>query len=95
VFDRDTRAVSHGCVRLEHALDLAKALMAGDPTWTAEKIDTTLQTRDTVRARLPQSIAVYLLYWTVFQDNTGQLNFRPDLYDWDMRLLRLLDAGKA
>ncbi len=30
-FERDSRDVSHGCVRLERAMDLAKGLLADDP----------------------------------------------------------------
>jgi murein L,D-transpeptidase YcbB/YkuD len=94
-FDREARDVSHGCVRLEKPADLAKALLSGSQEWSSQKIDAVLQGGDTTRARLPQSVPVYLLYWTVYQDAQAQLNFRRDIYDWDARLLRLLDAGKT
>jgi murein L,D-transpeptidase YcbB/YkuD len=92
-FARDGRAVSHGCVRLEHALDLAKVLLEGDDTWTPEKIDEVTLGDETIRVKLPNPTPVYLLYWTAYVDADGVLNFRSDIYDWDKALLGLLDAG--
>jgi murein L,D-transpeptidase YcbB/YkuD len=91
-FARDMRSLSHGCVRLERPVDLAKRLV-GDGSGS-EKIDEVLLSEDTTRVPLATPVPVYLFYWTVFVDGTAKLNFRNDIYDWDVALLRLLDAGK-
>ena len=91
-FDSFSRLASHGCVRLQKPIELAKALMEGDPTWTPEKIDETLASGDTVRARLPQQIAVFLLYWTAYVTPDGQVNFRQDPYGWDRELVQRIAA---
>jgi murein L,D-transpeptidase YcbB/YkuD len=91
-FDSFSRLASHGCVRLQKPTELAKALLAGDATWTPEKIDDTLAGGDTVRAKLPQQIAVFLLYWTAYVTPDGQVNFRDDPYGWDRELVQRIAA---
>lgn len=91
-FDSFSRLASHGCVRLQKPIELAKMLMAGDPVWTPEKIDQTLASGDTVRAKLPQQIAVLLLYWTAYVTPDGQVNFRDDPYGWDKELVQRIAA---
>lgn len=98
-FDRYARQASHGCVRIEKPRKLAEALLAGHPEWTPEAIDAQLQTDKTVRARLPQKVPVYILYWTTFAGADGQMHFRADPYGWDRELLQrtgvLASGGKA
>jgi len=90
-FARTSRLASHGCVRLEQPKALAELLLQGDETWTPERIDEVVQAGDeTLRARLQHPIPVFILYWTAFGDSTGGVQFRPDAYDWDRKLLTLL-----
>lgn len=91
-FDSFSRLASHGCVRLQKPTELAKALLEGDATWTPEKVDATLASGDTVRAKLPQQIAVFLLYWTAYVTPDGQVNFRQDPYGWDRELVQRIAA---
>jgi murein L,D-transpeptidase YcbB/YkuD len=92
-FNSYSRLASHGCVRLQRPLALANLVMAGDPEWTPEKIDETIASGKTVRAPLPQPIAVYLLYWTAYVAPDGQVNFRNDPYDWDRELMQRIAAS--
>lgn len=92
-FDRYSRMVSHGCVRLARPLDLAKLVMKGDPTWTPDAIDAALAKGDTVRAQLPEKVAVYLLYWTAFGSTDGTMSFRGDPYGWDGELASRIEAA--
>lgn len=91
-FDSFSRLASHGCVRLQKPIELAKMLMAGDPVWTPEKIDETLASGKTVRAKLPRQMAVFLLYWTAYVTPDGQVNFRDDPYGWDKELVQRIAA---
>jgi murein L,D-transpeptidase YcbB/YkuD len=88
------RMVSHGCVRLEKPVVLANAVMQGDPKWTPDYIDETIASGDTVRARLPRPISVFLFYWTAFATADGQVDFRGDPYDWDRALMQKIDAAQ-
>jgi murein L,D-transpeptidase YcbB/YkuD len=87
-FERFSRQASHGCVRIEKPRELAEALLAGDPNWTPDQIAATLDSGKTIRARLPQQVPVFILYWTAFAGADGQMHFRTDPYDWDRELLR-------
>jgi murein L,D-transpeptidase YcbB/YkuD len=94
-FARYDRLASHGCVRLERPGDLARLLLESDPAWTDETISAAIEKGDTVRARLADPVAVYLLYWTAFASGNGQMNFRADPYDWDGRLATKIEARSA
>ena len=93
-FGHDSRAVSHGCVRLERPFDLASKLFAGNATWTPDHIQDVIQDAKTVRVPLDQPMPVFLLYFTVYPDVKGRMDFRNDIYDWDSQLLRLIDAAR-
>jgi L,D-transpeptidase YcbB len=92
-FGRYARMVSHGCVRLEHPVELAKTVFDGDPKWTPDTIASTIDAGDTVRASLPKPISVFLLYWTAYVGPDGAANFRGDPYDWDHALMQRIAAS--
>ena len=93
-FAKYTRQDSHGCVRLEKPVVLAKALFADDPQWQPQTIDDTIASGDTVRAPLQKPIAVFLLYWTTFVGADGAANFRADPYGWDALLMQRIAASQ-
>jgi len=93
-FAKYTRQDSHGCVRLEKPVVLAKTLFDGDPQWTSQTIDDTIAGGDTVRAPLQKPIAVFLLYWTAFVGADGAANFRADPYGWDALLMQRIAAAQ-
>jgi murein L,D-transpeptidase YcbB/YkuD len=88
-----SRLASHGCVRLEKPIPLAKQLLAADPAWSPEVVDETIAAGKTVRAPLAQPIAVFLLYWTAYVTPDGQVNFRDDPYGWDRELVLRIAAS--
>lgn len=94
-FARFDRLASHGCVRLEKPADLARLLMRTTPDWPAQAIDATVAQGKTVRARLAEPVAVYLLYWTAFASPGGQVGFRDDPYRWDGALASKVQARSA
>jgi murein L,D-transpeptidase YcbB/YkuD len=89
-FARDERALSHGCIRLEKPIELARLLLAGEAAWPPEAIQAALDGGATVRAPLSRAIPVSVGYWTVFMGDDGAINFRRDLYGWDARLTEAL-----
>ena len=62
------------------------------PSSEPEAIAAQVQKGETVRARLPKPVAVYLLYWTAFASGNGQMNFRDDPYGWDAALAAKIEA---
>ena len=94
VFARPRRDLSHGCVRLEKPVELARALLAGQ-SWTRAMIDDAVAAGTTRRVAIQAAIPLYLLYRTAFVDDTGALNFRSDIYAWDTKLLSALAPAAA
>ncbi|MET3826294.1 murein L,D-transpeptidase YcbB/YkuD [Sphingomonas sp. PvP055] len=94
-FAKFDRLASHGCVRLEKPAALAKQLMSTTPEWSAQTIDETVTAGKTVRAKLAAPVAVYLLYWTAFANQNGQVSFRDDPYKWDGTLASKIEARSA
>jgi len=90
LFTRPVRAFSHGCVRVEHARDLAKLLLRDVPGWTPDTIAAVLHAERERAAVLPRAVPVVLAYWTAWVDDDGVLQFRDDLYGWDARLASAL-----
>ncbi|WP_232475879.1 L,D-transpeptidase family protein [Flavisphingomonas formosensis] len=85
-FDRYSRLASHGCVRLAHPVDLAKLTLQGSTDWTPDAVDAALAKGSTVRAPLPERIAVFLFYWTAYASADGRVSFLADPYSWDSAL---------
>lgn len=83
LFDRDVRALSHGCVRVGDALDLATALLGTQSGWSRERVDALVATGDTVTVPLKQAIPVYVTYFTAEPDDLGGIRFFPDIYRRD------------
>lgn len=85
LFQRETRAFSHGCIRVEGALDLAQTLMA--PTWDKEIINDVVSTATTVTVKLDPPIPVYITYFTAVADADAVVSFYPDIYRRDQPFL--------
>lgn len=91
-FSRTQRAVSHGCVRLQAAVQFAKVLLAKEAGWSEQRVDAVIAKGDTTQVKLQHKVPVRLMYLTAFADG-GRIAFRPDVYGWDGDLLRRLDAA--
>jgi len=88
LFDRESRAFSSGCIRVENPLDLADIVL-GDK-WPRERIDAIIAGGRTQTVILDKPIAVKLLYWTAEVDLTGRVSFFPDVYSRDDALITAL-----
>ncbi|MDB5468866.1 MAG: murein L,D-transpeptidase [Caulobacter sp.] len=87
-----SRLASHGCVRLEKPMALARHILADDPVWTPEQIDATIAGGKTTRATVQRPVEVFLLYWTAYVTRDGGVNFRSDPYGWDTLLMQRIAA---
>jgi murein L,D-transpeptidase YcbB/YkuD len=95
LFAKDDRALSHGCMRLEQPNALAKRLLKDDPNWPELRVDTAILSGSTQRIPLDHPTPVFVIYWSAFVDDQGQVNFRPDPYGWDGKLLGLLPGSAS
>ncbi|HEV3140505.1 MAG TPA: L,D-transpeptidase family protein [Vicinamibacterales bacterium] len=85
-FERVERDFSHGCVRLERPMELAKYVLRDRPEWTEEKIDAAMHRGVEQAVPLKTALPVYLVYFTAWEEN-GELRTVPDLYGYDRRQL--------
>jgi len=83
-FERVERDFSHGCVRLERPIDLAKYVLRDRPEWTDARIDTAMHRGVEQAVPLKTKLPVYLVYFTAWEEN-GELRTVPDLYGHDQR----------
>ena len=98
-FNDDVRALSHGCVRTQHIVDLATELLGDDNgEWTPEKIQAQLATGKTKQANFVKPLPVYIIYFTAAALNDGRIVDYKDLYNRDpkaMQALAMQDGGAS
>ncbi|MBB6325031.1 murein L,D-transpeptidase YcbB/YkuD [Algoriphagus iocasae] len=91
LFALDDRARSHGCIRINNPQDFAKTLLANDPKWTMEKIESAMHQNQETVVTLDRKIPVVLVYLTFWADSKGEAHFRDDIYDRDAEVLEALN----
>ncbi len=95
LFDKLTRDLSHGCVRLEEPVVLAVYVLRDQPEWTAETIQTAMHAGKEKHVALKNPLPVHIVYLTARVDEDGVLQFFPDVYGYDGKQLQLLDPAAA
>ena len=90
VFTLPDRHRSHGCVRVENAIQFATAL--ADQEGISDQFGQAMQGDDERFIKLPNPIPVRLLYQTAFWDGS-RIQFRPDVYGWDDNIAKALELA--
>ncbi len=90
LFAQESRAFSHGCIRLGKPRELALAIIQDDPDWTPKKVDAAMHAGKENTYVLKQKIPVYIGYFTAWVDLNGEIRFFDDIYQRDDRLAELL-----
>lgn len=93
LFARSQRSFSHGCIRVGRPIKLAEQVLRGVAGWDRRKIDAVLASKQRTVVNLSSPLPVHLTYATVWLDEDGQINFRPDIYRRDAKLEKAL-AGR-
>ena len=91
LFAPDERTFSSGCIRVESALDLAAVLLEGTD-WTREKVQQVVDSGKTQTILLERPMPVVIVYWTISVGESGLVRFARDVYGYDPRVARALDA---
>ena len=90
LFEKQERALSHGCVRVERPADLAQYLLSDQPGWNKKKIEDAMNAEEPVKVDIAKPYPVYIVYRTVWVDDKDLVNFREDIYGHDKRQLTYL-----
>ncbi len=103
VFQRDSRAVSHGCVRVARPFELAHFLLDDPDDWLLDRIRISMGLKaETDRGRqylkthttdedhkligyvpIKPRVPLYIIYYTLWTDENGELQTWPDVYGYD------------
>lgn len=91
LFQETERAYSHGCIRVEHPVQLAEFVFRGSSQWTEPRIRQAMSAgaEDSRTVGLDSKVPVYIMYLTAFTQD-GQVHFREDLYGMDAAALKQL-----
>jgi murein L,D-transpeptidase YcbB/YkuD len=97
LFNKDERAFSHGCMRVQNPDQYAATLLGltmPNEHYTAEKIRS-MYGHSEIDLKFPTAIPVNITYQTAFVDDAGKLQLRKDVYGRDAAMLALLKNGRA
>ena len=101
LFDDNKRALSHGCIRVEKARQLAEYLLNRQnlklstksentvkkknalPIWNTERLNKLLNNTEDYGISIEPSLPVYIVYFTAWVNQKGELNLRNDIYKKD------------
>lgn len=86
LFNQEQRGFSHGCVRLERPAELAEYLLKDDPKWSPSAIRDAMNGKEEQWVVLKEKVPVYIVYFTSWVDDQGNVYFSKDLYGHDDNL---------
>ncbi len=90
LFWRENRAMSHGCVRVHKAVELARYLAKDDDTYVGpEDLDQYLLVQHKLTVEVVKPIPVLLQYFTAESEN-GKVVYYDDIYGKDSDLLNAM-----
>jgi hypothetical protein len=99
LFNTVFRSYSHGCMRCENPVDLAKAMLYCDSIpkkrnpFKPDTLDTLLSQVNHIRIKLLEPIPIYVVYETVVAERDS-LIFHLDLYHREEELVKVLKGEK-
>lgn len=94
LFKKPSRDFSSGCVRVENPLELT-AFLLGRQNWDQERLSKVVASHQRQVVVLDDPVPVYLVYFTAWVNQNGEINFRDDIYGQDQQLLNALAQNAA
>lgn len=96
LFKRESRAFSHGCIRLGEPFNFAYTLLARQSDNPQATFKAALDKRVENTLNLVQPVPVHLVYFTAIPTPTGEMTYRRDVYGRDAQIFAALTkAGVA
>jgi murein L,D-transpeptidase YcbB/YkuD len=95
LFNLSKRDLSHGCIRVEQPVSLARFVLEDKPQWTDERMQGAMRADEPIIVHLSHPIPVVIFYTTVLTGVDGIIRFLPDIYGHDVTLDRALRAARA
>ncbi len=82
LFTEESRAFSHGCVRVQNPREFAQVLLG----WERSKIDANTDSKRSQTVKLGHKVPVYITYFTAWPDETGKIQYFKDIYERDLTM---------
>ena len=82
-FEREIRAFSHGCIRLQDPFDVAYLLLERRAGLDREKVDRLIASEDVHEVKLDPPVPIFVEYNSVGVDANGRIEFFSDVYGYD------------
>jgi murein L,D-transpeptidase YcbB/YkuD len=83
LFNKEGRALSHGCIRLENPVALAQYVLRDNPAWTTEKIGAAMNAGEEHAVPLKEHLPVHIGYFTAWVSPDGSVTYTDDPYGLD------------
>lgn len=80
-FERDMRALSHGCVRVDQPFSFAEAVMGRDNGWSEARLRKLVGGNERT-INLPKPLPILITYFTAFVDDQTGFQLRDDVYGY-------------
>lgn len=93
LFANQSRAYSHGCIRIGDPFDLAYQLLSVQTENPQAVFERALNTGKETWLKLTPEVPVHLVYFTAFPDETGQIRLYKDVYGRDAVIWGLLEKA--
>lgn len=90
LFARETRAFSHGCIRLQQPFDFAYTLLAVQEDEPKKFFQKTLKTGRETQVDLDTPIPVHIIYRTAYTNAKGPVQYRRDVYGRDAKIWKAM-----
>ena len=94
MFKKENRALSHGCVRVEKALELGRYLVRDNVVCSPEDLDQYLEMKKQLVINVTEPIPVYLRYYTC-EIIDGKAAYYDDVYGVDEKLVAAIYGAEG
>jgi murein L,D-transpeptidase YcbB/YkuD len=95
LFDQAQRALSHGCIRTERALELAMTVAILGQGAARDEVVEISTSGEYTKVPVVKSMPVYITYFTMGTDIEGELRTFEDIYGRDAPVLASFDAPRV
>ena len=91
LFERSERTYSSGCIRVANAVALAEWVLAGNRDgWDRTQIETAITSQETRTVVLEEPTPVFIVYFTAYSAETGEVVLQRDIYGRDTMINQAL-----
>lgn len=95
LFAQPGRALSHGCIRTERAVELGMTMAILGAGKTTDELVQIVTSKEYTKVAMTKTFPVYIMYFTMASDIAGKMGTFKDLYGRDAPVLAAFAAPRA